>query len=449
MAEHTVFIVGSGASEHVLAWALARSPQVGQIYVAPGNAGTEWTERDVARDAPALAASQNVSIEATNVDGLVKFAKSKQVDLTVVGSPQALLAGVADKFKQAGLAIFAPLQAVAQLEKSKGYTREFLKHHNVPTPKHGVFSEYEAAKDFIDNFDSPVVVKADGSSGGRGVIICKGSKQARAALNHIMVVRVFGKAGDRVVVEEKLEGSEIAMMAFTDGKTIKPLVPARSYNRAYEGNQGPNTAGMGALSPVKEIKTSQVDSIVQTIFKPIVDGMAQQGTPFVGIIYGDIILTGDGPKVVDINTIFGDPETSTVLPLLQTDIFDVMMACVNGTLDQVNLEWQVETCATIVMASPGYPGTYFPTGLPITGLDTVNLLNDIFVFHAETSGKNGRIVTNGGRVLSVTALGDDLSVALLRAYDGVKRIQFEGAQYRRDIGRSRPRKFRTSFRRPK
>ena len=437
MTKYNVLVIGSGGREHALAWALSRSARVEQVFVAPGNAGTEWPARPKAQGLQPRAAAHNVPIRADDFAALVMFARDNDVSLTVVGPETPLAAGIVDHFQAAGLAIFGPCGAAARLEASKAFAKNFMRDHHIATADYGIFTDYAQARDFIHSRSRPLVVKADGLAAGKGVLICDNAAEAEAALRTIMQERAFGAAGDAVVIEDKLNGREISLLAFTDGKTIVPMPPARDHKRALDGDQGLNTGGMGAFAPTTDIPPALVDQIVQTVMQPVVDGMAAQGTPYVGVLYAGLMLTPDGPQVLEFNCRLGDPEAQAVLPLLETDLYDILSACVAGRLSETPICWRDQSCATIVVASPGYPAAC-PQGLPISGLDALAQRQDVVVFHAGTACREGQIVTAGGRVLAVTAPGSSLSQALERAYDAVGQIHFEGMQYRRDIGRTAP-----------
>ena len=440
MTNKKVLVIGSGGREHTLAWALARSPQVGQIYVAPGNAGTVWPANPAAAGLQPRAACENVPLGVDELPALVEFAQQWGIDLTVVGPEAPLAAGLVDTFRAARLTVFGPVQEVARLESSKAFAKDFMRRHGIPTGDYAVFEAVEPARAYLEQIEHPVVIKADGLAAGKGVLICDDRAQAQAALDTVMVRRAFGRAGDRVVIEERLAGPEISILAWCDGRTVQPIIPARDHKRIFDDDQGPNTGGMGAYAPAPDIEPDFIAAVQRTVLQPTIDGMAAEGRPYTGILYAGLMLTTAGPKVLEFNCRFGDPETQAVLPLLASDIYEIFMACLEGRLDQIEIEWRPDACASIVMASPGYPDDY-PKGLVISGLDAVSGLEDLVVFHAGTAEKDGQVVTAGGRVLAVSAVGGDLAAALARAYDGVERISFEGAQYRRDIGRGYSRGF--------
>ncbi|MBK7915224.1 MAG: phosphoribosylamine--glycine ligase [Chloroflexi bacterium] len=412
-----ILIVGSGGREHALAWKLAQSPLVEEIFIAPGNAGTGLI-------------GTNVPIAVEDVAGLVAFAREKGIGLTAVGPEIPLALGLVDAFQAAGLTVFGPAQAAAQLETSKAFAKAFMQEVGIPTAVSATFTNYQQAANYLP--DGPVVVKASGLAAGKGVIVCDNRAEAEAALRQIMLDREFGPAGDEVIIEERLSGPEVSLLAFCDGQTAVPLPPARDHKRAYDGDLGPNTGGMGVYAPPPDVDAALVDHIMRTVIQPAVDGMARRGAPYVGVLYAGIMLTAVGPKVLEFNCRFGDPETQALLPLLDGDLAEILLACAAGRLTPEMVRVHSGACATVVMAAPGYPGTY-PKGLPITGLEAVP--EEVVVFHAGTHHADGQIVTSGGRVLCVSALGADLATAVSRAYAGVAAIHFDGAHYRTDIGR--------------
>jgi phosphoribosylamine---glycine ligase len=429
-----VLVIGSGGREHALAWTLARSPQVAQVVVAPGNGGTTWDANPAAQGLQPRAACRNVRLKVSDFEGLIAFARQHTIDLTVVGPEIPLAAGIVDAFQSAGLMIWGPSQTAAQLEGSKAFAKDFMRRHGLPTADYGVFEDYAAACQFVEDFGAQVVVKADGLTGGKGVLICDGVDDAQAALRQLMLDGDFGEAGRRVVVERRMTGREISVLAFCDGKTVVTMPVARDHKRAYDGDAGPNTGGMGAFTPTPDVDPALIEEIRATVLQPAVDGMAAEGTPYVGVLYAGLMLTDDGPQVLEFNCRFGDPETQVILPLLETDLYAICEACITGTLDQLVLQWRSDACATIVLASPGYPRRY-STGAVINGTDQCAAQTDIIVFHAGTAVEDDQLVTAGGRVMAVTAVGVALPIALDRAYQGVQQIDFDGMHYRRDIGR--------------
>jgi phosphoribosylamine--glycine ligase / phosphoribosylformylglycinamidine cyclo-ligase len=411
-----ILIIGSGGREHALAWKLAQSPLVGELFIAPGNAGTALV-------------GTNVPIRVDDVAGLVTFAREKGVGLTAVGPEIPLALGLVDAFQAAGLPVFGPTQAAAQLEASKAFAKQFMQEEGVPTAVSATFTDYHQAANYLP--DGPSVIKASGLAAGKGVIVCDNRVQAEAALRQIMLDREFGAAGDEVVIEERLTGPELSVLAFCDGKTAVALAPARDHKRAYDGDLGPNTGGMGVYAPPPDVDDRLVEEIMRTVIQPAVDGMARRGTPYIGVLYAGVMLTPDGPKTLEFNCRFGDPETQVILPLLDGDLAEIMLACSEGRLTTEMVRVYPGACATVVMAAPGYPGSY-RKGLPISGLG--NVPEDVLLFHAGTKAQDGQIVSDGGRVLCVSGRGADLGTAVARAYASVAAIHFEGAHFRKDIG---------------
>jgi phosphoribosylamine--glycine ligase len=430
MASERVLVIGSGGREHALAWALARSPQVERVYVAPGNAGTAWASSD------GLAESRNVPFSVDDFAGLIDVVRAEGIMLTVVGPEVPLAAGIADAFTAAGLPVFGPSKAAAQLEASKAFSKDFMKKHGIPTADHRTFTVFEQAGKYLDEISGPVVIKASGLAAGKGVIVTDTVEEARRALYQTMQEKVFGGAGDTVVIEKRMSGPEVSVLAFSDGKTIVPMPPARDHKRIRDNDEGPNTGGMGAYCPVPDVSQVEIDEIKRTILQPTIDGMRQQGTPYSGVLYAGLMKTAGGFKVIEFNCRFGDPETQVILPLLESDLFEIAKACAEGQLDQINLRWNKGACATVVLASPGYPDHY-SKGLPISGLDKAAQHAGVSVFHAGTTiDASGQVVSNGGRVLNVSAVGRDLPEALRRAYGAVEDIYFDGMHFRRDIGKN-------------
>jgi phosphoribosylamine---glycine ligase len=422
MAQQSILVIGSGGREHALVWKIAQSPLVNKIYAAPGNGGTAEL-------------AQNIPIAATDIDGLLTFAAEKQIDLTVVGPEDPLAAGIVDRFQAAGLAIFGPSQAAAQLEASKAFAKQFMADLGIPTAAYETFTDYETAVTYVRQQSGGLVVKASGLAAGKGVIVCDDAAQAEAALADIMLDQAFGAAGQEVVVEERLEGPELSLLAFSDGRTVLPMLPARDHKRAFDGDQGPNTGGMGAFAPPPDVDEALIETITGTVLETAVAGMAARGMPYVGVLYAGLMLTAAGPKVLEFNCRFGDPETQVILPMLESDLVEIMWACIDGRLTPDLVQRRPGACATVVMAAPGYPGAY-PKGLPISGLETAESLADVLVFQAGTAVTDeGQLVTAGGRVLAVSGLGDGVATAVNRAYEGVGHIHFDQAHYRTDIGR--------------
>jgi phosphoribosylamine--glycine ligase len=413
-----ILIVGSGGREHALAWALKRSPHTGTLWIAPGNAGTAQL-------------GTNVNIPADNLPALVEYARETGVDLVIVGPEVPLALGLVDALTDAGIRAFGPSEKAAQLEASKRFAKDFMADHNIPTARYAAFSEHSRAVEYVDRIDGPMVIKADGLAAGKGVIVCETAAEAREALTRMMLDDAFAGAGTHVVIEERLTGKEVSLMAFSDGTHVSVLPPARDHKRIFDQDQGENTGGMGAYTYPPDVSPELIAQITRDVIQPTVDGMRARGTPFVGVLYPGLMLTPDGPKVLEFNARFGDPETQALLPLLETDLVEVIFACLDGTLDRLDVRWKPGTCATIVAAAPGYPGKY-PRGAAISGVDAVS---DAVVFHAGTALRDGQLVTSGGRVLAVSAVGATLDDAIGRAYDGIAQISFNGIHYRRDIGR--------------
>jgi len=415
-----ILVVGSGGREHALTWKIAQSPLVDTIWCAPGNAGMA-----------SLAAC--VDIGAEDIESLAGFAAEKKVDLTVVGPEAPLVAGIADLFQDKGFPVFGPGREAAQMEGSKDFAKRLMLEAGVPTGKAEVFIDYDAAEACIKNSSAPYVVKADGLAAGKGVIIAQDDRAAYEALKSCFVKRSFGAAGDKVLIEEFLEGQEVSILCFVDGEDILPMEPAQDYKRVGDGDSGPNTGGMGSYSPVPVLSPQEYQRAVEEILRPTARALAGRGIHYKGILYAGIILTSDGPKVLEYNVRFGDPETQAVLPRLKSDIVEAMLAVVEGRLARANLEWHDDPCVTVVVASGGYPGEY-AKGYPVSGLEDAGSLEGVTVFHAGTTLNDKReVLTAGGRVLNVSALGKDFAAAREKAYEAVGRISFADMYYRRDI----------------
>ncbi|MBN1955916.1 MAG: phosphoribosylamine--glycine ligase [Anaerolineae bacterium] len=414
-----ILIIGSGGREHALAWKVAQSPRVKRVWAAPGNGGT-------------AAIAENVDIAATDLPALLAFARQQQIDLTVVGPEAPLVAGLVDAFAAAGLRAFGPTAAAAQLEGSKAFARRFMVEEGIPTTVAAVFRDHATAKGYLQRQELPVVVKASGLAAGKGVTICKTMAEAEAALQRAMVERVFGAAGDEVLIEDCLQGEEASLLAFSDGQTAVPLLPARDYKRVGDGDRGPNTGGMGGYAPSPHLPPGRVNEVVARVIQPTIDGMRRRGTPYVGLLYAGLMLTEHGPRVLEFNCRFGDPETQVLLPLLASDLVEIMLACLEERLEQVDLHWHPGSTVCLVLASEGYPGAY-ERGKQIDGVPEVEQRDDVVVFQAGTKRQGGKLYTAGGRVLAVAARAPTLSQARQRAYAAVEGIHFDGAHYRRDI----------------
>lgn len=416
-----VLVVGNGGREHALAWKLRDSPRADRVFVAPGNAGT-------AVDA------ENVDISATDIPRIVKFAKQNDVRLTVVGPEAPLVAGMVDALQDAGLRVFGPSKAAAELEGSKVFCKNLLRHADVPSADYQVFRDAESAIHYLtERDDNPVVVKADGLAAGKGVLVCRNRAEALEAVQRIAGDREFGSAGDQLVIEERLVGQEASVLAITDGRTILTLPAAQDHKPAYDGDQGPNTGGMGAYCPTPLVSNSMLDKVEETVLVPTIHQMKRNRRPFRGILYAGLMLTKGGPKVLEYNVRFGDPECQPLLMRLKSDLLEVLDAAVDGRLDEIEpLEWDPRPAVCVVMASEGYPGSY-EKGHPIRGLDDAGALPNVKVFHAGTASIDGQVVNTGGRVVGVTALGESIAKAKLAAYQAVKHIRWQGAWCRKDI----------------
>ncbi|XP_029459411.1 trifunctional purine biosynthetic protein adenosine-3 isoform X2 [Rhinatrema bivittatum] len=418
-----VLVIGSGGREHALAWKLAASPQVKHVFVAPGNAGTASQEK-----------ISNSEIPVCNHAAVVQFCKENDIALVVVGPEAPLAAGLVDDLTSAGVRCFGPTAKAAQLEASKSFAKDFMDRHGIPTARWKAFTNPQEACSFITGADFPaLVVKASGLAAGKGVIVATDKSEACKAVQEIMQNKAFGAAGETIVVEELLEGEEVSCLCFTDGITVAPMPPAQDHKRLMDGDQGPNTGGMGAYCPAPQVSENLMQQIQDTVLQKTVDGMRCEGAPYVGVLYAGLMLTKDGPKVLEFNCRFGDPECQVILPLLKSDLYEVMQMTIEGKLSSSMPAWHRSYAAvTVVMASGGYPGDY-SKGLEITGLSKAKEFG-LQVFHAGTALKDGKVVTNGGRVLTVTAIKSDLTLALEEANKGAAAIHYPGAIYRKDIG---------------
>ena len=420
MADKTVLVVGGGGREHALAWKLAQSPQVARVLVAPGNAGT-------AREAKCT----NVDVSAEDIGGLLALARGQSVDLTVVGPEAPLAVGIVDQFQNAGLRIFGPTQAAAQLEASKAYAKDFFARHKIPTAEYQVFTEIDPALAYIAERGAPIVVKADGLAAGKGVVVAQTEDEANAAVRDMLEGNAFGDAGHRVVIEDCLIGEEASFIVIAaDGEFVE-FASSQDHKAAFDGDKGPNTGGMGAYSPAPVVTDTVRARIVETVIKPTLAGFAADGVPYTGFLYAGVMIDNSGqPKVLEFNCRLGDPETQPLLSRLKSDLYDLLSAAVDKTLAEVTADWDARAALGVVMASGGYPGSYRKGGV-INGLDAVQGAK---VFHAGTAESGDEIVTSGGRVLCVTALGDDVAAAQQAAYAGVEQISWDDVMFRRDIG---------------
>ena len=413
-----ILVVGGGGREHTLVWKIAQSPRVERIFVAPGNAGT-------------AAIAENLNLRPTDIEALGRAAKEKSIDLVVVGPEAPLASGIVDHFDRLGIPAFGPTKVATQIESSKVFARNLMEKYGIPCPGGAIFSSYSEAREYLQRQGAPVVIKADGLAAGKGVIIARSLGEAHEALRDIMEARVFGSAGDRVIIDEYVSGREVSLIAFTDGKTVSPMVPACDYKKIGDNDQGPNTGGMGSYSPPGFFSAQTARKVTEDILLPTVKAMAKEGLPYKGVLYAGLMMVRGKPMVLEYNARFGDPETQVILPLLKTDLVDVLMAVVEGSLDRLKVEWSPEACVGVVVASGGYPGSY-KTGFPIGGIDKVD--KDVLVFHAGTKlGTDGTIYTDGGRVLTVAGVGQDMAEAREKVYLNVPNIRFEGCYYRKDI----------------
>lgn len=414
-----ILVVGSGGREHTFVWKLAQSPGDHEVLCAPGNAGIAQQARVV-------------DLDVEDVLGVADFAEENGIDLTVVGPERPLILGLVDELRSRGLKVFGPSKAAAQLEGSKAFTDEILRRHGISRKRFEVFDDPEAAKAYVRSEGAPIVVKADGDAFGKGVYVATDVEEAFRGIDECMIEKVHGKAGDRVVIEECLVGPEVSVKVITDGKTLIPLPPSQDHKRIGEGDTGPNTGGMGCYTPVPSVNQELFDSIVADFVQPTIEAMAAEGMPYTGCLYAGVILTDDGPELLEYNARFGDPETQVVLPRVDGDFAEVLLAAAEGRLSEVTLPWRDEACVCVVMASGGYPGSY-EKGAAIRGVEAAEEIDGVTVFHAGTAMKDGALCTNGGRVLGVTACAPDLKATIDLAYQAVDRIEFEGAYARRDI----------------
>ncbi|NOX20534.1 MAG: phosphoribosylamine--glycine ligase [Nitrospirae bacterium] len=414
-----VLVIGGGGREHAIVWKLAQSSRVDKIYCCPGNAGIAEL-------------AECIDLSPDDHEGLVNFAKYEWIDITIVGPEDPLSKGIVDAFQKQGLKIMGPEKTAAEIEASKVYAKEFMKKYNIPTAEYRVFTSYLHAEEYVRMKGAPIVIKADGLAAGKGVIVAQTVDEAIEALRKIMKDRAFGSAGDRVVVEECLTGEEASYLVFTDGETILPMASSQDHKRVFDNDQGPNTGGMGAYSPAPVVSPEIEKKIMDQVMKPAIRGLAKEGRKYKGVLYAGLMIKDEQPYVLEFNCRFGDPETQPLLTRLESDLLEVALAISEERLSSVVLEWKPEASVCVVAASGGYPGKY-EKGKPIKGLDRVKELDNVVVFHAGTAYNNGQIVTAGGRVLGVTALGKDIKEARDNAYRAIQMIEFEGMHYRKDI----------------
>lgn len=416
-----ILIIGSGGREHAIGWKVAQSPRAGELFFAPGNGGT-------------ASLGTNVDIKATDINALLNFAKKENIDMTLALPDDPLALGIVDLFTANGLKIFGPTKSAAQLESSKAFAKNFMERNNLPTAKFKTFTNFDEAIKYLDTQKLPIVVKASGLALGKGVIIAQTKNEAIKALENILIKKIFGEAGNEVVIEEFMTGMEISTHVFSDGKSYSIFPTSQDHKRVGEDDTGPNTGGMGTIAPVSLVTKEMLLNIEKTIIAPTLSSMEARGVSFKGVLYPGLMITKDGPKILEYNARFGDPETQSYMRLLDTDIVNIFEACINGTLPKLDIKWKPLFSCTIVLASGGYPGSY-EKGKIISGIKESEIDLNIFVFHAGTKiDENENFITNGGRVLGVSATGNTLKEALKNAYEAVSKISFEGMQYRRDIG---------------
>jgi phosphoribosylamine--glycine ligase len=413
-----ILVIGRGGREHAIIWSLKKSPKIKEIYCAPGNGGIA----DIA---------ECVAIQENQFEEISQFALDHNINLVVIGPDDPLAEGIVDYLEAKNILVYGPRKNAAIIEGSKVFTKNLLKKYNIPTAAYETFDHYEDALAYVQKQGAPIVIKADGLAAGKGVIIAQTINEAEKALKEIMLDKVFGTAGTKVVVEEFMQGQEVSLLAFVDGNVVRPMTPSQDHKPVFDNDLGPNTGGMGTYSPLPHIPQSVIDEAIETILKPTAEAMVKEGRPFRGVLYAGLILTPTGTKTIEFNARFGDPETQVILPRLETDLLDIFLATVNGRLEEMDIQWSEEAAVCVILASDGYPGTY-PKNLPITGLDQVE---QSIVFHAGTALKDGQLVTSGGRVLGVVGRGRNIKEAREQAYRDADKIHFEGKQYRTDIAK--------------
>lgn len=421
-----ILVIGSGGREHALCWKIASSPKCGRLYCAPGNGGISEI-------------AELVDIKADDIESLLRFAKEKKIDLTVVGPEAPLVGGIVDRFEKEGLKIFGPRKDCAFLEGSKVFAKELMKRSGVPTADFRVFDSYNNALRYLESKTPPIVVKADGLCAGKGVVVCKTISEAREALKDMMVKKIFGGAAKNVIIEDCLIGEEASIIVIADGKDVVSLASSQDYKRIFNGDKGPNTGGMGAYSPAPIVTDRLFKEIMERVIFPVIKALAKEGKPYKGALYAGIMVTKDGPRCLEFNTRFGDPETQAILPRLKSDLVEALEKAIDGKLGGYSLQWDARPCVSVVIASGGYPGDY-DKGIEINSLEFAKALEDVVIFHAGTrAGSRSRdgksiYITNGGRVLNITALGSDIKDAIDNCYNAVEKIKFDRMYYRRDIG---------------
>lgn len=416
-----VLLLGGGGREHAIAWKLIQSPKLNKLFISPGNAGTAKI-------------SQNIKLNLNDHKEIIAWCKNNRIDLVIIGPDNLLAEGIVDSLTKVGILVFGPTKTAAQIEWSKSFAKSFMKKEEIPTAKFKVFRNVDKAKKYVLKQKFPLVIKANGLALGKGVFITKNYEEAIRIVKDILENKLFGKAGNEIIIEEYLEGLEISIHAFSDGKSFVLFPSAQDHKRIYDNDRGPNTGGMGTIAPVPWVMDRLMKEIENKIVKPTLDGLSKRGRKFMGVLYPGIIVTVDGPKVLEFNARFGDPETQSYMRLLKTDLLDILLACTKGKLKNMKIEWKNESACCIVIASGGYPGKY-KAGIEIEGLSKIEKVGGIVIFHAGTMQKVNKIFTNRGRVLGVTATGKDLKKAIQVAYRGIKKIKFKGMQFRKDIGR--------------
>ena len=415
-----ILIIGSGGREHTIAWKLSQSQLVKKIFIAPGNAGTALV-------------GKNVDIGVNEFEKLAEFAKKEKIGLTIVGPEDPLVKGIVNFFEGKNLNIFGPTKKAAIMEGSKTFTRDLLKKYNIPSAEYAAFENADEAKAYLKEKGAPIVVKADGLAAGKGVVVAETIEEAEKAINEMILDKRFGESGAKILLEEKLIGEEASYLIFSDGKNILPMVSSQDHKRIFDKDLGLNTGGMGAYSPAPIVTKEMEQKVLAKIMQPTIDAMAKEGRVFKGILYAGLMITKDGPKIVEFNARFGDPETQVILPRLESDLAEIMQACIDGNLNEKKIKWSDKACCCVVMASGSYPEKY-EKGKEIIGLEEASKIPETIVFHAGTKNEDGKILTNGGRVLGVTALGTNIKESINKAYKAVEKISFQGAQYRKDIG---------------
>jgi phosphoribosylamine--glycine ligase len=412
-----VLVIGSGGREHAIVWKVRQSPRLKKLYALPGNPGTAGLTENV----------NGISVD--DHTAIVAFCKDKQIDLVIVGPEAPLASGIADSFSADGIRCFGPKRAAAQIEASKVFAKDFMARHHIPTAKYATFTQFDDAIQYLESVNYPIVIKASGLAAGKGVILPETVDEAKAILKSILVDKVFGDSGDEVVIEERLIGQEVSLMVFTDGTTVIPMLPAQDHKRLLDGDEGPNTGGMGAYAPAPIFTVDMMNEVIGSVLKPAIKGLKREGTPFVGVLYAGLMLTPNGIRVLEFNCRFGDPETQVVLPLLETDLLEIAEACINGNLADVNIEWKKGAAVCVVLASKGYPEKV-ESGKSIA---IEEWPQDMVCFHAGTKMNNGNLITSGGRVFGLTSWAGDIESAVEKVYANIDKVSFEGMQYRKDI----------------